>query len=23
TVGNNSDPGTGEKAFNFGLRHLF
>ena len=23
TVGNNSDPGTGEKAFNFGLRHMF
>ena len=23
TVGNNSDLGTGEKAFNFGLRHLF
>ncbi len=23
TVGNNSEAGTGEKAFNFGLRHLF
>jgi len=23
TVGNNSELGTGEKAFNFGLRHLF
>ncbi len=23
TVGNNSEVGTGEKAFNFGLRHMF
>ena len=23
TVGNNSETGTGEKAFNFGLRHMF
>jgi hypothetical protein len=23
TVGNNSEPGTGNKAINFGLRHVF